>query len=209
MWASKGGPMSLSFFANFALVFTPLFVAFDIFGLLPIFIGMTSQFKGKEKTKLINKASLTALIVALVFLFAGHGIFAFLGITSDDFRIGGGCLLFLLSISELLFSEQQEKRRLPSGDAAVVPLGVPLLAGPAVLTTIIMLADQFGYLLVFFCVILNLFICWLSLINSARILKILGHNASLALGKIAALVLLAFGIMLIRVGLTNIIHAVH
>ena len=200
--------MSLSFFADFALVFTPLFVAFDIFGLLPVFIGMTSKFKAGEKTRLINNASLTAFIVALIFLFAGHAIFTFLGITSDDFRIGGGCLLFLLSISELLFSQQQEKNRLPS-EVAIVPLGIPLLVGPAVLTTIIMLADQFGYLLVFICVILNLFICWISLINSTRILKILGPNASLALGKIAALVLLAFGIMLIRVGVTNIIHAVH
>ena len=78
------------------MAFIPLFVAIDIVGALPIFISLTTGMSIKAKRRLVIEATLTAGAVALVFLASGKLIFSFLGITENDFRIGGGIVLLVL-----------------------------------------------------------------------------------------------------------------
>ncbi|MEI7907711.1 MAG: MarC family protein, partial [Bacteroidota bacterium] len=72
------------------MAFIPLFVAIDVPGLVPLFISLTDGMTLKAKRRLIIEATMTAGAVALVFLILGKVIFKFLGITENDFRIGGG-----------------------------------------------------------------------------------------------------------------------
>ena len=92
---------------TFILSFIPLFVAIDVLGLVPIFISLTSEMGAQQKKKLITDATLTALAVSLIFIFGGRMIFNFLGITENDFRVGGGIVLLVLAVDELLFAAER------------------------------------------------------------------------------------------------------
>ncbi len=189
----------------FILSFIPLFVAIDVVGLVPIFLSLTSKMNPKEKKKLITDATLTALAVALIFLFSGRMIFNFLGITENDFRVGGGIVLLVLAIVDLIFSG--EENRTPQTTVGVVPIGIPLIIGPAVLTTLLIVVDAYGYLAAVIALLTNLFLVWLIFRNSNLIIRIMGEAGSKAFAKIAALFMAAIAIMMIRVGLTGMISA--
>lgn len=190
---------------TFLLSFIPLFVAIDIIGTAPIFLGYTKDLGDVDRKKLIYQAILTAFIVANLFLISGKLIFDFLGITIDDFRIAGGIILLILSINDILFSSQD--RRKPAGDIGVVPLGIPLIMGPAALTTIIILVDNFGYIPTILSLILNFIIAALVLVNAKWLIKIIGYGGSKAFAKIASLFLAAIAVMMIRVGVLNILSS--
>lgn len=191
-------------FNIFLLSFIPLFVAIDIIGTVPIFIGYTQEIPGYQRKKLIFEAILAAFIVANLFIISGKLILDFMGITIDDFRIAGGIILLIISISDILSSS--ESLRKPSTDIGVVPLGIPLIMGPAALTTIIILVRNFGYVPTIVSMALNLFIAWLVLVNARWLLKIMGDGGSKAFAKIASLFLAAIAVMMIRVGVLNIFH---
>jgi multiple antibiotic resistance protein len=159
----------------------------------------------KEKKKLITDATLTALAVSLVFLFGGRMIFNFLGITENDFRVGGGIVLLVLAIVELVFAG--EENRTPQTSVGVVPIGIPLIIGPAVLTTLLIVVDAYGYLAAVIALLANLFLVWLIFRNSNLIIRIMGEAGSKAFAKVAALFMAAIAIMMIRVGLTAMISA--
>lgn len=187
----------------FLLSFIPLFVAIDIIGTVPIFLGYTHDISDYQRRKLILEAILTAFIVANLFLVAGQVILNFLGITIDDFRIAGGIVLLILSISDIMASS--ESRRKPNADIGVVPLGIPLIMGPAALTTIIILVHNFGYIPTILSMILNFIIALVILLNAKWLIKIIGDGGSKAFAKIASLFLAAIAVMMIRVGIVNII----
>ena len=189
----------------FILSFIPLFVAIDVLGLVPIFLSLTGEMNPKEKKKLITDATLTALAVSLVFLFGGRMIFNFLGITENDFRVGGGIVLLVLAIVDLIFAG--EENRTPQTSVGVVPIGIPLIIGPAVLTTLLIVVDTYGYLAAVVGLLANLFLVWLIFRNSNLIIRIMGEAGSKAFAKVAALFMAAIAIMMIRVGLTAMISA--
>jgi multiple antibiotic resistance protein len=192
-------------FKIFVLSFIPLFVAIDVLGLVPIFLSFTSEMNIGEKKKLITDATLTALAVSLIFLFGGRMIFNFLGITENDFRVAGGIVLLVLAVGDLLSTG--EERRTPRTSVGVVPIGIPLIIGPAVLTTLLIVVDAYGYMAAVIALLANLFLVWLIFQNSNLIIRIMGEAGSKAFAKVAALFMAAIAIMMIRVGLTGMISA--
>jgi multiple antibiotic resistance protein len=87
----------------------------------------------------------------------------------------------------------------------VVPIGVPLIVGPAVLTTILVLVDHYGIIPTIISLILNLFIVWITLINAQRIINIFGRGGIIGISKVMALLLASIAIMMIRIGVENIV----
>ncbi|MDA0987257.1 MAG: MarC family protein [Bacteroidetes bacterium] len=190
-------------FQNFSLAFIPIFVAIDVLGILPIFIGMTNSLDKQKKQKLIRDATFTAGILALVFTITGKFIFQLLGITDNDFRIGGGIVLLVLSITDLLFNS--DSQRTPVKELGVVPIGIPLIMGPVALTSVMIVVDQYGYVLTILSLVINLIIVWIALRNSNYLIKILGDGGSRAFTKVASLFMCAIAVMMIRVGVVNIL----
>ena len=190
-------------FKIFVLSFIPIFVAIDVLGLVPIFLSLTSDMKPPEKKTLITEATFTALAVSLVFLFGGRMIFNFLGITENDFRVGGGIVLLVLAVVDLTVTS--EKSRAPQTSVGVVPIGIPLIIGPAVLTTLLIVVDTYGYLAAVVGLLANLFLVWLIFRNSNYIIRIMGEAGSKAFAKVAALFMAAIAVMMIRIGLTGMI----
>lgn len=184
---------------EFWLCFVPLFVAVDALGTLPIFIGLTAGLERTQVRRIIWQSLLTAIVVALVFLGIGKAVFSLLGITIADFMIAGGVLLFLLSLRGLMAGEREQ----PPADhesLGAVPLGVPLIAGPAVFTTSLVLVDEYGLIPTVFATVANIFIAGLVFAASDHINRILGESGMRTLSKIASLILAAIAVMIVRKG---------
>ena len=188
---------------NLLMAFIPLFVAIDVFGAIPMFISLTHGIDVKAKKRLVVEATLTAGAVALVFLISGKLIFSFLGISENDFRIGGGIVLLVLSVYELLFAK--ESPRDPGTSVGVVPIGIPLIMGPAALTSIIIVVDNYGYWMSMASLLLNLLIVWIVFRHSEFMMKVMGVAGSQAFAKVASLFMAAIAVMMIRVGVQNIL----
>ena len=183
---------------SFFLAFIPLFVAIDVFGVLPVFIGITEGLAEAQRRSLVLQATLTAFAVSALFLVTGRLLFSFLGITQDDFRVGGGIVLLVLSVYDLLFSHDVE--RVPGPTLGVVPLGIALIMGPAALTTIIFLVNTYGFGLAMASLLANLLIVLGVFSRAGAITSVLGHAGSRAVAKVAALFMSAFAVMMIRSG---------
>jgi multiple antibiotic resistance protein len=187
----------------FLLSFIPLFVAIDVLGVVPLFVSLTNGMTRKQKRKLTTEATLTALAVSVVFLFGGRMIFNYLGITENDFRVGGGIVLLVLAVDDLLFAA--ERGRTPETSVGVVPIGIPLIIGPAALTTLLIVVDAYGYLAAVVSLLINLLAVWLVFRYSAFVIRRMGEGGSKAFAKVAALFMAAIAVMMIRVGLTAMI----
>ncbi len=181
------------------LPFIPLFVAFDVLGILPLFVSFTSEMTRPERRRVLRQSTLTAFLVSIGFLMAGKFVFSLLGISVSDFKIAGGILLFIIAIVELIFPERT--RTFPKETIGVVPIGIPLIVGPAVLTLLLVIVDTYGYLPTILCLVLNLLIVWLVFGQSHWIMRILKEGGAKGVAKVSSLLLAAFAMMMIRIGI--------
>ena len=189
---------------NFWLCFVPLFVAMDALGLLPLFVRLTQGLDRGRIQRVIFESVITAMVVALLFLFIGRIILSLLGITVADFMIAGGALLFVISLSDLIGSE---KRRLQIDQDSVgaVPLGVPLIVGPGVLTATILLSSQYGTVPTVAAIVFNIAIVGIVFLLADTIIRVLGRAGTRTISKLASLILAAIGVMMVRKGIMLLI----
>jgi multiple antibiotic resistance protein len=181
------------------LPFIPLFVAFNALSILPIFVSLTSEMAGPERKKVIHQSLLTGFFVSIGFLAVGRTVFTLLGITVSDFQIAGGILLFIISIIDLIFPEKT--RTFPKETMGVVPIGIPLIVGPAVLTLLLIIVHTYGYISTLLCLILNFLIVWLAFSQSHRIMRLMKEGGAKGIAKVFSLLLAAFAMMMIRIGI--------
>jgi multiple antibiotic resistance protein len=190
---------------EFLLSFIPIFVAMDAIGILPMFIGFTEHLKKKEKQGIILQSIITAFLIGIIFLFLGKWIFSILGVQVADFKIAGGAVLLAISLRDILLFEKS--RKLPSETMGAMPIGTPLVVGPAVLTTIIILLDTYGVAMTVLSFVINLVITWIVFHYASAISNFLGKAGSKAVSKIAALLLAAIAVMMIRKGIVDTVAA--
>ena len=166
------------------LVFIPMFFTVDPIGILPVFASLTQGLSLKEKREIIFQSLLTASLVAVGFIFLGKIIFHFLGITMGDFMVAGG-------------------------ELGAVPIGTPLIVGPAVLTISLMLVSVHGLAVTLIALFLNIAIVGIVFICSDHLMKFLGQAGSRALSKVMMLLLAAIGVMMVRRGIIEIMSGIH
>ena len=182
----------------FWLAFIPLFVAFDAAGLLPVYWGLSHRLTPAGRRQAVAEAVLTAGIVAVVFLLVSRFIFSLMGLTISDVMIAGGLILIVLCLRELLLPEKPAKPDHPS--PGIVPIGVPLLSGPAVMTTVLLVRDHYGWPVTLAALAANMAVIWVILSGAERLMRWVGREGSQIISKISSLILTAFGVMLIRYG---------
>jgi multiple antibiotic resistance protein len=210
-----------------------VFVAVDAVGVLPtrragvlsqqVFVSLTAGMAEKEKTKIIAQSVVTAFplrrgrtaakCLAIGFIFLGKAVFPaassaqhgekVLGITMGDFMIAGGAILFCLAITDII--NPVKERRIPGQELGAVPLGTPLIVGPAVLTTSMVIISQYGLAATLISVLVNIVLAGVIFSSSSVLLKVLGEAGSKALSKIMSLLLAAIAVMLARKGLAQFI----
>lgn len=186
---------------SFLICFVPLFVALDPLGAMPIYLSMTTHFPKQDRDRILFQSVLTALIISLIFLFSGETIFTLLGIKMADFQIAGGILLLIIAILDLVHPTKEQRQ--PNKSIGIVPIGIPLIMGPAALTTLMMLNGDYPFPLVGGALIANLALMASCLAISGKVKKIVGINGMMAFSKIISLFMAAIAIMFIRVGLKS------
>jgi multiple antibiotic resistance protein len=185
------------------LSFIPVFVAVDAIGILPILTSLTQGLNAQRRNRIIFESMITAVCLALAFILVGKLVFGLLGITLGDFMVAGGAILFCIAIIDIVNPTKQ--RRTPGEDFGVVPLGTPLIAGPALLTTSILMVSQHGLAPTIISVIANILLAGGIFRFSVMLTRVLGDAGAKALSKVSSLFLAAIAVMLVRKGLTQII----
>jgi multiple antibiotic resistance protein len=180
--------------------FLVLFVAIDIPGMIPLYMSIVQGMTLPQQTSVLRQAVIWAAVIGTGFFLAGNLILAYLGITVADFQIAGGLLLVALSLYDLISGGQSKISGVMVG---VVPLAIPLIVGPAVMTIGISLiqAQQSGPANTIIAFILNLLLLWLAggvgLRYGLRISGLL-----LAGSKVVTILLAAVGVNMVLKGLT-------
>ena len=184
---------------KFLIAFIPLFVAIDPIGLVAIFMGLGTGASSEHRKRQALLGILTGLCVSVGFIFLGKIIFAALSITVADFQIAGGLILLGLAGRELLGLGTHDRR---SGEEefGVVPLGMPLIAGPALLTALLILIDTVGIVFTLVSLFVNLILVGIALCNAERFARWVGKQGLRGISKIIALLLAAIAVSLIRRG---------
>jgi multiple antibiotic resistance protein len=186
------------FFENFLLAWIPLFVAMDPVGLVPIFLGITEKMTPQQRKMVSFQATLTAAIVVVGFMFLGKFMFRALGITVADFQMAGGLILLVIAGVDLV---GMEKNTLPAADdSGVVPLGMPLIAGPATISTLLILIDSIGYYYTLLGLMVNLAMVAMAFALSERLTRWFGVRGMRAASKIVSMLLAAIAVNMIRRG---------
>ena len=185
-----------------ALTFVPLFVAMDAVGNLPIFLTFTQQGTATHRRKTANLATATAFGVGLVFIAIGKAIFSLLGIEVADFLMAGGIILLILAVRYLVTGKSLETEDISASESiGVVPLGTPLVVGPAVLAALLLLMGQHHIAIVLSSFIVNLVIQWALFRQATRIVAFLGETGVSAISKVIMLLLAAIAVKMIREGI--------
>src|SRR6266571_7929507 len=139
---------------KFFLAFIPVFVAIDPIGLVAIFMGLGTSAPREHRKRQAFLGIFTALCVAVGFIFLGKIVFTALGMTVADFQVAGGLILLGLAGRELL--NVAPASREATADFGIVPLGMPLIAGPALLTALLILVDTVGLVFTIAALLVNL-----------------------------------------------------
>jgi multiple antibiotic resistance protein len=189
-------------------------------GAIPFFLHFTQNLTGPQRRRTIRVSSVTACLVVAISAVAGLKIIDFFGISIASFQVGGG-LLLLISSMNMLNAQQAESRGTDVGDGqakadagdsiAVVPLTIPLLTGPATISTMVIYAEKTRTLvehavLVGYGVVIGL-ATFLVFSASGRIARVLGRTGINVMTRLMGLILAAMAVELLADGLTKLFPA--
>ncbi|MGV8058205.1 MAG: MarC family protein [Smithellaceae bacterium] len=190
----------------YLMAFIALFVAVDAIGNTPIFISFVENTTKEQRTRIVRDSVATATILSLIFMLAGKVVLRFIGVTIPDFQIAGGTLLFFIALRLLIpTSDKSLTGESHTQDLGIFPLGTPLITGPAVLTTTLIMVDSYGIVVTFAALTVNMVIVWITLDKADILLKLVGRGGLRAIAKIMYILLAAIGVMMVRKGIITII----
>ncbi len=187
-------------------LFLPLFVAMDPLGLFPAFIQLTSDLSAPKRKRVVDLSILTAGVVGLLFIPFGPWLLGVLGLQTGDFQVAGGLLVLVVALRDIVWEQKMLSLSESSEGAGIVPFGIPLLVGPAVFATLILLRDRFSPLEVGASLLANLAIAWVVFRKSELLMHWMGPAGSRVVSKLAALLMAAYAVMMIRSGLLSLHH---
>ncbi len=177
-----------------------LFIVLDPIGNSPYFYILTRNYSSEARRKIISMSVSVAAFIMLFFAVLGDIIFELLDVTVDDFRIAAGIILLIYFIAILLEIDLGPKQ-VSEENIAVVPLAMPLLAGPAAISTVIYIKYVWGLEYALISTVVNLLVAYPILLAGNILAKYMGKNGSLVFEKLMAMIMAAFAVSMIREGL--------
>jgi MarC family membrane protein len=181
-----------------------LFLIMDPLGNLPIFMSVLKHLDPKRRRVVLLREMLIALIVMLLFLYAGEKILSILNLRTETVSISGGIILFLIAIKMIFPTQENHGSWLPAGEEPfLVPMAIPLVAGPSILATLLLLSHQHPHQMSQ--LTLSLLIAWglsvFILMLSSLFLRLLGDKGVNALERLMGLVLVMLSTQMLLDGL--------
>ena len=205
-----------SVYVRFSLLaLSSIFFLVDPFAALPTFLAVTAGVDKARRRTMARKASLTAWVVLSAFAIAGEYIFKMFGITLPAFEIAGGVILLLIGLDmlEAKRSATQEvsgetEDAAKKDDAGIVPLGIPMLAGPGSITAVMVLVGQvqnhWQMMAILAAIFVTAAICYFVLGNSDKVSNMLGDTGVRILVRIMGLLLVALAVQYFVNGLVDL-----
>jgi len=194
------------------LCFSSLFTVIDPVSTAPIFVATTRHSDAKLRRKTILRACIAALVALVVFAVAGSSLLRIFGVTIDAFRIAGGILFVGMALPMLRGvhdAEAESSPRSASADPSVVPLGIPLIAGPGAMTTVMVLMGQTtsaAHVATFFGALLCAVVATgLVLAVAPRVIARMGPSGLELVTRVMGLVVLVIGVQLVIDGIKPIV----
>lgn len=190
---------------SIAAAATTLILVMDPIGNVPAFLAILSPVDAKRRARIVLRESLIAFIILSGFLFAGKHILQSLSITTPALGIAGGIILFLIAIKMIFPPETETPRERAIGEPFIVPLAIPLLAGPSALTTVTLLGSQNPHYdwEWFIALAIAATVCTLILIFANQLRKILGQKGLVAMERLMGMVLTTVSVQMFLNGLTT------
>jgi multiple antibiotic resistance protein len=196
--------------------FLTLFVVMDPIALVPAFLGMAGMRPRAEQLRLARKAVIVAGSVMLFFALFGQAFLRYLGINLAAFRASGGVLLFLMAL-DMVFARasgaretsEEEQEAKAREDISVFPLGIPLIAGPGTLSSIMILTGKstsiYGDLGVIVVAFLVLAICYFALRSGTRVIGVIGKTGVNVISRVLGVLLAALAVQYIADGVRSLL----
>jgi len=188
-----------NWFHDFVFTFVPLFIVLDAIGILPFVIALGEGMSSRERRRIIHAATITAVVIGLVFLFLGQFILKIMNISVGSFAIAGGIILLVLSIRYMTTGHMVEV--IKQEMVAIIPIGMPLTVGPATITTLLLLAIQYPIYIVLVSFALNMLIVWITFLLSTQLVRVLGQGGIRAFSQVFNLLLAAIAVSMALHGL--------
>lgn len=195
--------------------FTALFVILDPFAAVPIFLALTKGYSVHERGRIANLSAVTVLMVLVVASLTGETLLQGMGTSLASFRIGGGIVLLLMALA-MLSGQTGTVRTTPEEEAeaadknaiAIVPLAIPLMAGPGSISTVIIQmqrsSTEYHGLMVIFSIFMVCLLLWLVLRMANTIGKALGPIGLNIINRLFGLILTAIAIEIMANGLKEL-----
>lgn len=202
-------------YTEYVKIFVGLFAIVNPFGAIPIFISMTTDQSSSQRLNTINQVAFGVTIILLLALFFGELLLQFFGITVDSFRVGGGILILLMAIamlhakiSQVKQTREEEHESMVKESVAIVPLAMPLLAGPGAISTMILAAHKSSafshYMIIVLGIILLTGVLWLILRLSPWIMGRISATGINIFTRIMGLILAAIAVEFISSGIKGL-----
>ncbi|MBW3086630.1 hypothetical protein KEM60_02859 [Austwickia sp. TVS 96-490-7B] len=196
----------VSFFGS---VFVSLLVILDPPGALPVFLGLTKSFKRQERLAVAARATTVAFGVLLTFALLGRQILEYLKISVPALQVSGGLLLLLIGL-ELLLGKEDDKAEVGRTHIALVPLAVPLFAGPGVIVTIMVAMQRAGTMgqqvSIIAALAASMLVVYLSMRYAGAIHRLLGEGGTTLVSRIAGLLCAAIAVQMMADGVVGFVH---
>ncbi|MDR0865037.1 MAG: MarC family protein [Candidatus Symbiothrix sp.] len=187
-------------FQDLASAFIVLFAIIDVTGSLPIFVDL----REKHKTFSPLKASFFSFLILLAFFFVGEGILRLFNVDISSFAVAGAVVLFVIGC-EMTFGVEIFKMDSPSGNATMIPIIFPLLAGPGAFTALLSLKAEYSSLVIILALVLNMIIVFIVLKNVNLVEKLIGAGGIYVLRKFFGIIVLAIAVKLFMSNITTLL----
>ena len=190
---------------------TLLFLVLDPLGNIPLFLSVLDTVAPERRTRIVIREVLLALVVLVIFLFAGNYVLQFMNLSQHALTISGGVILFMISI-KMVFPVKRTAEITDEieGEPLLVPLAIPMVAGPSALAIVILMATSEPDKLMSWLVALLAawFLTAIILISATKLQKLLGKRGLVAMERLMGMLLVALAIQMLLNGISEYIKSI-
>ncbi len=188
-------------------------VVANLLPILPVVLAMVSEVPRRRRRRVALRALAVGNAVAFLFALGGGVVLDAMNSRVDDLRIAGGIILLVFAVYDLLFSRQERKEPLGNlvdesdddgSDVGPIPLGVPLMVGPATLTTVLVVSETYGLVALMVALVVNGAVNVGLLLAGQALMSGAGRGVMHAAGKVFGLLLATLAITMVRTGVTGV-----
>ncbi len=188
-----------------------LFLILDPLGNIPVFLSLLKPLPAKRQRIVLIRELLIALAVLFIFLWAGRYVLEAMHLRQESVSIAGGIVLFLIGLKMIFPSPEGMFGETPGGEPFIVPMAIPLVAGPSGMAAVMLFSTQYPDRMLDWS--LALFVAWLAtaliLLSATSLYKLLGKPVLIAVERLMGMLLVAISVQMLLDGVVNYLKVGH